>query len=95
MNEPVPELAKVLPTTEVLLRLDNRLMFITSVAEIVNELRAMIQSFDGLYLDEVEKGVPPDLVRLSGLGKMAEDALRELERKRIPVEGTAVPKEAR
>lgn len=67
-NGQVPELLMQAPTTEIELRVDTRIRFVTSVAEVANELCAFLGSLECGEMNAAEKA---DARRLAELGAMA------------------------
>lgn len=68
----MPELLAAVPTTEIELRLDGRIKFLTTVAEVANELCAFLGSLECGEMNAAEKA---DARRLAELGEMARGLL--------------------
>lgn len=64
----LPELLMQAPTTEIELHVDTRIRFVTSVAEVANELCAFLSSLECGEMNAAEKA---DARRLAELGVMA------------------------
>lgn len=64
----LPELLMQAPTTEIELHVDTRIRFVTSVAEVANELCAFLGSLECGEMNAAEKA---DARRLAELGAMA------------------------
>ncbi len=68
----LPELLMQAPTTEIELHVDTRIRFVTSVAEVANELCAFLGSLECGEMNAAEKA---DARRLAELGAMATNLL--------------------
>lgn len=68
----LPELLAAMPTTEIELHVDTRIRFVTSVAEVANELCAFLGSLECGEMNAAEKA---DARRLAELGAMATNLL--------------------
>lgn len=70
----LPELLMQAPTTEIELHVDTRIRFVTSVAEVTNELCAFLGSLECGEMNAAEKA---DARRLAELGEMATSLLEK------------------
>ncbi len=68
----LPDLLLQAPTTEIELRMDTRIRFVTSVAEVANELCAFLGSLECRRMSAAAKA---DARRLAELGKVATNLL--------------------